>query len=296
MVSNNIFDTAVVFEGGGMRASYSAGVVAALLEAGVHSDFVAGISAGSSCTVNYVSRDAARARRSFVDLAQDPRFGNLRTFLTGKGMFSAEWIYEHTSAPDQPLPFNWSAWEANPAQVAIGALRCDTGETVYWGREDLDTMPYLMKRVRASSSMPIIMPLTVIDDVAYVDGALGTSGGIALDAAQAAGYERFIVVLTRERDYRKRRPINSGLYRGWFRRYPAVADAILTRHQRYNATLDALAEHEREGRALVIAPKVMPISNSERSVAKLASVFEQGLGQARREMGTIREFAGLPSR
>lgn len=279
-----------------MRATYSAGVVSALLEAGIHADFVAGISAGSSCTVNYVARDAQRARRSFVDIAADPRFGNIWTFLSGKGMFSAEWIYEHTSEPDQPLPLNWAAWQANPARVAIGALRCDTGETVYWGREDLATMPYLMKRVRASSTMPILMPLTTIDGVDYVDGALGSSGGIALDAAEDAGFERFLVVLTRERDYRKRRPANPALYRAWFRKYPAVAEAILTRHERYNATLDKLAEYERQGRALVMAPKVMPIPNSERNLARLAAVFEQGRGQARREMGAIREFVGLSGR
>jgi predicted acylesterase/phospholipase RssA len=47
----------------------------------VHVDFVAGISAGSSNAVNYLSRDPARARRSFVDFADDPRFGNWLSFV-----------------------------------------------------------------------------------------------------------------------------------------------------------------------------------------------------------------------
>lgn len=293
MVTNNVLDTAVVFEGGGMRASYSAGVLVALLEAGVHSDFVAGISAGSTCTVNYVTRDRERARRSFIEFVAEPNFGGLHTFLTGKGMFSAEWIYEHTSAPGQALPFDWQAWESSPTRVAIGALRCEDGETVYWSKEDLSTMPDLMKRVRASSSMPILMPLTTIDGNDYVDGALGSSGGIALDAAEAAGFERFLVVLTRERSYRKTRPVNELLYRTWFRRYPAVAEAIMTRHERYNASLEKLAEYEREGRAMVLAPENMPIQNSERNIKRLRAVFEQGRGQARRQMGAIREFVGL---
>ncbi len=280
-----------------MRASFSAGVLVALLEAGVHADFVAGISAGSTCTVNYVTRDADRGRRSFVEFAAEPEFGGLRTFLTGKGLFSAEWIYEHTSEPDQALPFDWAAWEANPARVAIGSLRCDNGETVYWGREDLATRSDLMKRVRASSSMPILMPLTTIDGVDYVDGALGSSGGIALDAAEAAGFEKFLVVLTRERSYRKHRPANERLYRRWFRKYPAVADAIMTRHERYNASLERLAEYERLGQALVIAPEKMPIENSERNVNRLNEVFEQGRGQARRQMASILEFTGpIPNR
>ena len=47
-LSSNVHDTALIFEGGGMRVSYTAAVVVALLDAGVHFDWVAGISAGSS--------------------------------------------------------------------------------------------------------------------------------------------------------------------------------------------------------------------------------------------------------
>ena len=60
---NNVTDTALIFEGGGMRGSFSAGVVTALLDGEVHCDWVGGISAGSSCLVNYVARDTERAER-----------------------------------------------------------------------------------------------------------------------------------------------------------------------------------------------------------------------------------------
>ena len=58
----NIPDVALVIEGGGMRASYTAGVIVTLLERGLHFGHIYGISAGSSHTVNYVSRDAARTK------------------------------------------------------------------------------------------------------------------------------------------------------------------------------------------------------------------------------------------
>ncbi|NYM03451.1 patatin family protein, partial [Salmonella enterica subsp. enterica serovar Typhimurium] len=70
----------------------------------IHVDFVAGISAGSSNAVNYLSRDPARARRSFVDFADDPRFGNWLSFVRGKGLFNAEYIYEHAGLPEADLP------------------------------------------------------------------------------------------------------------------------------------------------------------------------------------------------
>ena len=68
-LTSNVTDTALLFEGGGMRAAYTSAVVAELLRERIHVDFVAGISAGSSNAANYLSRDAVRARAAFVDFA-----------------------------------------------------------------------------------------------------------------------------------------------------------------------------------------------------------------------------------
>ena len=102
-LTSNVVDTALIFEGGGMRASYTAAVVATLLKEQLFFNHVSGVSAGSSNTVNYLSRDAERARTSFVEFAADPQFGDLRTFVRGKGLFNAEYIYEKTSGPGQAL-------------------------------------------------------------------------------------------------------------------------------------------------------------------------------------------------
>jgi len=293
-LTSNITDTALIWEGGGMRAAYSSGALSVMLAHGLHFDWVAGISAGSSCTCNYLSRDAERARQSFVDLAAHPDFGDLRTFVRGQGLFNAEWIYEQTGLAGQALPFDWARFTANPARVRIGAVKARSGETVYWGRDDLVDLPALMRRVRASSTMPILMPMPVIDGEPYVDGALGSSGGIALDAAQADGFTRFFVVLTRPRGYRKLPERRPGFYRRYFRDHPAVAEAIVTRHERYNATLDELEELERQGRAYLFAPVDLRISNSEKRVDRLAATFNAGRIQAAGEVRRWKEFLGLP--
>lgn len=72
---NNIKDVALIFEGGGMRASYTSGFLNNLLENEIYFDYVAGISAGSSHSVNYLSRDMERSRISFVGFSLDPKFG-----------------------------------------------------------------------------------------------------------------------------------------------------------------------------------------------------------------------------
>lgn len=289
-LTSNITDTALVFEGGGMRASYTSAVVVALLEAGLHFDWVGGISAGSSNTANYLVRDALRARTSFVEFAADPRLGDLRTWLRGQGWFNAEYIYEQTGLPGQALPFDFDAYRANPAEVAIGAFRMGDGRMVYWGKEDTPDLPSLMRRVRASSTMPVLMPAVRIDGEDYIDGALGPTGGFAIDAAERAGYTKFLVVLTQPRGYVKPRIRNERAFGRWFRRYPAVVDALVRRPGNYNRTRERLFELERQGRAMLFVPESMPVGNGERNVTRLRAAHAQGLVQARREVPAWREF------
>lgn len=291
-LTSNVFDTALVFEGGGMRASYTAAVVATLLKERLFFDHVSGISAGSSNTVNYLSRDAGRARASFVEFAADPQFGDLRTFLRGKGLFNAEYIYERTAAPNEALPFDWETFMANPARMRLGAFRVDNGETLYWTKGDISCLRDLMVRVRASSTIPIAMPTVTIDGVDYVDGAMGTSGGIPLEAAQLDGYDRFVVVLTREREYVKKPIGNAAFYRRHFRNTPALAEAILHRDIAYNRTRERLFQLEREGKALLFVPENLPVSNTEKRVPRLRASYQAGLRQAQRDLPKLLEFLG----
>ena len=53
----NVNDIALVFEGGGYRTSYTAGMANLLLEKDVHFPLVCGISAGASHPVDFISRD-----------------------------------------------------------------------------------------------------------------------------------------------------------------------------------------------------------------------------------------------
>lgn len=293
--TSNVTDTALIFEGGGMRASYTSAMVAEMIRGEIFVDWVAGISAGSSNTANYLARDAARARASFVDLVGDPQFGGFGTLVRGKGWFNAEYIYQRTGGPGQALPFDFSTYRTNPARSNFGAFRCDTGEQVWFTKADTPTMDDLMVRVRASSTMPGLMPTVAIGGLDYVDGALGPDGGIGLDRAQAAGFDKFLVVLTRDRGYVKPAPSRSqaALYRILFRRYPAVIDALMHRHEGYNAIREELFELEAAGRAYLFVPDIMPVENGERDTAKLAASHAAGLEQARRELPAIREFLGL---
>lgn len=281
---------ALVYEGGGMRNSYTAAVVDQLIYNSVTFGWVGGISAGATHTANYLSGDRIRARKCFVEFGADPRTGGVRSFLRGTGYFNAEYIYEAVGLPDADLPFDWDAFHANPTPFRIGATRADNGETVYFGREDCPTLQDFMRRIRCSSTLPGLMPVPEVDGVEYVDGALGESGGLAVDAAIKDGFEKFLIVRTRPRDFRRTPPRSPQLVKRLLRKRPVVADLMLTRHERYNKSCDLIEELERSGQAKVFYPDNMKIANTERNFPKLQQAFNYGLEQTQREWDDWMEF------
>ncbi len=281
----------MIFEGGGMRGTYTAALVATMIESQFDVPWVGGISAGATHTANFLAHDAWRARACFVELAKDPKLGGPISFIKGKGYFNSDYIYHQKTAPGDLLPYDWEAYLANDTTFKIGSFDCSTGQTVYWGREDIADNADFIARCQASSSMPIIMPMVELDGTAYLDGAIGNTGGFALDAARADGYERFIVVMTRPRGYRKgpmRVPV--AVYQKIFKKYPAVVEAITKRPERYNATLDELEQLESQGKAYLYYPDTMPVSNGERNAVRIQAAYEEGLQQARRDLPAIQEF------
>ncbi len=291
-IANNIKDVALIFEGGGMRASYTAGFVNNLLENEIYFDYVAGISAGASHSVNYLSRDTRRTKRSFVDLVLDPNFGGWASFCKGEGFFRAQYIYEETPKLDASLPFDWQTFDSNPAQLRIGAFNRDKGEMVYYTKNDMQSIQELMKIVRSSSSLPIFMPPTYYKGDYYIDG--GVTGGIALDIAKSDGFEKFFVVLSQEKGYRKKPAKAARFIKAFYKKYPYAAEAMLKRHISYNETLEELEELEKQGKALLIYPDEMPVSNRELNYEKLSRSYEMGYEQGKRELSKWKEFLYHP--
>ena len=286
--------TAVVFEGGGMRASYTSGILVALLELGVVFDFVGGISAGAGVAANYLHSDVRRARAAYTDIVADPRFGGPRTFVQGKGYFSARWIYQEACLPNNAFPYDFERFEAHPAQVAIQAFDRATGASKVWTRADMPTLQDLMLRVRASSTLPIAMPPVVIDGRSYYDGGLGEGGGIPLHLALNAGFERVFVVLSRPRGYRKRPPHpGSYLLAGVYARHRHLREALLTRHERYNAALEQVEDLAAQGSVYAVYANDISVTSGTTHYPSLVKNFNAGYAQAQAELPLWRDWLGV---
>ena len=288
---SNVFDCALVFEGGGYRASYTCAFANVLLEQGIYFDYVCGLSAGASNTVNYLSRDRKRVREAFMTDGPARRLVGLRSLLRGRGYFDADALYEG-ALRDGTLVFDWETFAANPARLRIQAFERDTGRTVRFGREDMTDAMRMIDLVRASSTLPGMMKPLEVDGRVLLDGGLGTGAGIPVCMAEDDGFERFVFVATRPRGYRKKEPgaKDAQMFKAVAKDHPYLRKALLTRWERYNAAIEHAEELAAQGKALILYPDEMPVENATVSPRKLAAAYDAGHAQYVREMPRVREF------
>lgn len=278
-----------------MRGAYTAPMLTRFLDEGIYFDHISGISAGSTHTLNYASRDKFRLKAAFVDVADHPEFCGWKHALTGKGYFNAEQIYQGTIKQDGLLPFDLETFHRNPATVRIGVYDATAGHDLWFGKEDMQTHEDIARIARASSTLPVIMPAQEVDGHVLFDGALSRNGGIPLDAPMYEGYTKFFAILTQPRDYYKPPHGHKGqiALRMAYPGMPELYRAALLRPSRYNAARKKLFELEAQGRAYIFTPDTMPISRSTFDRERLEEAFRLGEEQVEREMPAIRRFLGL---
>jgi predicted patatin/cPLA2 family phospholipase len=288
-----ITDTALIFEGGGMRASATAGVVVTLLEQGIFFKDVYGISAGSSHTVNYISRDLRRSRESFVEFMGTPGVSGLGSFVHGKGYFNSDLIYQQGGAPDGPLPFDFDTFMNSTSDMHIEAYNATHNCTVRWNKGCVNDLHDVMTRVQASSTLPFFMPPVNLDGDVYFDGGLGDSWGIALHSAMEDGYTRFFIVRTQERGYRKSHTRASLAVHLALHSYPQLYSRNLARWQEYNKLCDEIEALELYGAAYTYYPDKMLVKNTTTDIVLLHQSYDLGYEQAQRELPEWQAFLGV---
>ena len=149
---------------------------------------------------------------------------------------------------------------------------CLTGEANYF--EEKQDKNRVIDIVRASSSLPIVCPIAYVDGIPMLDGGIVDS--IPLQHAINEGYKNNVVVLTRNRGYRKESKdikIPSFVYR----KYPKIREALSHRCAVYNAQLEMVERMEDEGKIVVIRPqKPVVVDRIERDIQKLTDFYQEG--------------------
>lgn len=291
-----VSDTALIFEGGAMRNAYTAAVVDALVRSDIVFPKAYGISAGAALAVFYASRNPERARAMFTDAVRLKRAGGPVSLFEGHGFFDLQFLLEGLSetntAEHNRWTFDFRQLKEGPTDVHVEAFAMETGATAAWTRDDMPTLTACMTRVQASCSYPLFTPATEVDGQRYIDGGMGTSHGICLDAARADGFSRFFIVCTQPRGYRKG-PLGLAkreAYRVAYRRYPKVVEALEARPAAYDRLLDEIDGLERDGVAYVFHPDTMPITYKTVDYDALCRAYDLGTAQCARELPSWKQW------
>ena len=82
MEFTKLYDGALVLEGGGMRGSYTAGVLYFFIEKDLYFKNCYAVSAGACNCCNYLSKQRGRSYTINVKYAHDKRYAGLSSYIT----------------------------------------------------------------------------------------------------------------------------------------------------------------------------------------------------------------------
>lgn len=268
-----------------MRGMFTCGVTDVFMENGIAFDGAAGISAGAAFGCNIVSRQPGRAIRYNKRYGRDWRYCSLRSLALTGDLYGADFCYR--VLPDELDVFDRAVFRDNPMAFWVGATDVETGRIVYHNCVNGDDRD--IQWMRASASMPLVSRPVALDGRLYLDG--GIAEAVPLSIMRRQGYDRCVAVLTQPGGYRKPPTKGMPLFRLALWRWPEVAKAMASRHERYNAQMDAIDAMEASGTLLVIRPaRSLGISRTENHPDELERVYRLGREQASARLDEVRSY------
>lgn len=272
-------NTGLVLEGGGMRGVFTSGVLDYFMDHGITFPYCVSVSAGACNGLSYMSRQRGRAKRTNIDLLEEYRYIGMKYLWTQHSILDREFLYE--KIPNEILPFDYAACFANPMEFEMVTTNCLTGLPCYLSeRHNPDR---LLAIAKASSSLPYVCPIVWVDHRPMLDG--GIIDSIPVERAMARGHAFNVVVLTRNRGYRKGN-YDIKIPKYIYRRFPRLRLALSKRLASYNRQLELVEKLEDEGRILAIRPlRPLEVDRLEGDTKKLTALYEEGYECARRAFG-----------
>ena len=266
-------NTGLVLEGGGMRGVFTSGVLDAFMKHEVYFPYVVAVSAGACNGLSYMSHQPRRARWSNIDMLQKYDYISLKSLIVNGSIFDPELIYERF--PNEFFPFDYDAYEKNPATFEVVTTNCRTGRAMYLTeRHDHRRLTQL---IRATSSLPFVAHITRVDGIPMLDGGIVDS--IPILRSFDTGHQENVVVMTRNRGYRSSEP-DIKIPKFLYGEYPRLRVALSRRTAAYNEQLDLVERMEDWGEIVVIRPqKPLEVGRITEDVAKLERLYEEGFQQ-----------------
>lgn len=276
MTIKNLQNTGLILEGGGLRGVFTCGVLDCFMDHGIRFPFTVGVSAGACNGLSYMSGQRGRAKASNIDLMEKHHYIGFRYLLTQRCIMDFKLLFE--DFPERIIPYDYDAYFSNPDRFIMVTANCLTGEAEYL--EEKSSSKRVMEIVRASSSLPFVSPITYVDGIPMLDG--GISDSIPVEYAMKQGYDKLVVILTRNKGYRKKAS-KMRVAKAFYRKYPGLQKALSERNSTYNKTMDLIDHLEQEDKIIVIRPlRPIEVGRMEKDTSKLTDLYQEGYEIARK--------------
>ena len=280
--------TGIVLEGGGMRGMYTCGILDVLMENRIYLDGMVGVSAGIAFGCNYKSRQIGRALRYNVRFAHDKRYSGMMSLLKTGNYYNAYFAYK--LVPTHYDVFDYNVFEDSPMECYAVCFDVKSGEGVYHRLDHVNDD--FFEWIRASASMPVVAQPVEVGGRLLLDGGLADS--IPLEFMMSKGYQRNVVILTREEGFRKTAEHGMWLMKPMLRKWPKVIEALRHRPAHYNQQLQVVREQERLGNAFVFRPlKPLNVSRTTHDPKEMNRVYQQGREEALQRLDELRKFLAV---
>lgn len=221
-----------------------------------------------------------------IEYCRDPQYIGYKAVLKNKGVIGFDYLFGEIS--QNKKPFDYETFVKSPIQFTAVVTNCQTGETEYIEKEAKD---HIFAAVQASSSMPLFSQMVTIGESQYLDGAV--SNAIPVKWALEQGYDKVIVVLTRDKMYQKK-PVSKQvkkLYAHHFKEYPKLVEKLYTMPERYNQIKKDIEELEEQQKIFVFRPeKEVQVKRLEKDTQKLRDLYEEGKAETLQKLDNLREY------
>lgn len=265
----------LVLEGGGMRGVYTAGVLDLFMENNLYFSYIIGVSAGACNASSYISRQIGRNKRVNINYIDNPNYLSIRNLVKEKSLFGMNFLFEEI--PLNLEPFDFRAYYNNTDKFVIGATDCVSGKALYFDKGSCQRES--MDLIRASSSLPFVSPIVYYQGYNLLDG--GIADPIPIRKSFEDGNHKNVVILTRNKDYRKKPFKLKWLAKAIYPQYENLVKAMEMRSQVYNETLELIERLEKEGKVFVIRPQEkLEVDRLEKNPQKLTKLFDMGYENA----------------
>ncbi|RHP66269.1 patatin family protein [Bacteroides sp. OF04-15BH] len=271
--------TGLVLEGGGMRGVFTCGVLDYFLDQGITFPYTVGVSAGACNGLSYMSGQRGRAKYSNIDMMEKYQFIGMKYLWTQHSILDQKLLYQ--DFPERLVPYDFEAYSNNPGEFEMVTTNCLTGKACYLSeKKDWDRMIAI---ARASSSLPYVCPIAYVDGIPMLDGGIVDS--IPVERARSLGYEKNVVVLTRNKGYRKKTK-DLRIPHFIYKKYPRLRVVLSRRCSCYNEQLELVERLEEEGKIIVIRPEnPVVVDRIEKNIKKLEDLYQEGYECARKVLG-----------